>query len=81
MSFASIKNKEQKNKKLEPKAFSFLLHQRACLKEAAGSDVLLITKRRSLDADRRGIVLEVWKICTDPPVGKIFCDVLGVFCW
>lgn len=55
VSFASIKTKTKT--KSSPKAFSFLLHRRAFLKEAAGSDALLITMKWLLDADSGRIVL------------------------
>lgn len=50
------KNKNQ-DEKSPPEAFSFLLHRRAFLKEAAGSDALLIAMTWLLDADSGRIVL------------------------
>lgn len=56
VSFASVINKNQ-DEKSPPEAFSFLLHRRAFLKEAAGSDALLIAMTWLLDADSARIVL------------------------
>lgn len=70
VSFALIKNKKNKMKK-STEAFSFLLHRRAFLKEAAGSEALLITMKWLLDADRRRIVLYMRKTYSEHPGKKI----------